>query len=190
MYKVTKEYWLRKFEKMMEWRANTAKSDSDKNLGPIIYKKVLDSLNIPDGTTLLDVGCGNCRTKSLLSSGITYFGIDPFPIIPESEWGSLGFRLGEAENIPFDESTFDVLICFASIFHFRELDQTFREIYRVLKVGGKFYLMTVMNPELSEAHTFLINHELLNGLGELVNFKFIRKFEVLEIKSWVYEWEK
>lgn len=190
MYFVSEEEWYRKYEKLREWRANTARSDSDKNLGPIVYKKVIDDLNIPKSSVLLDVGCGNCRTKSLLPEGVNYFGIDPFPIVSEEEMGPLSFRVGEAENIPFDENTFDILFCFASIFHFRDLNRSFSEMNRVLKFGGKLFLMTVMNEELSESHTFIITHEMLCELGIISGFKLVDKKEIPEIKSWLYEWEK
>lgn len=55
---------------------------------------------------------------------------------------NLGFevegRVADAERLPYDDDTFDIVIGHAVLHHIPDLDQSFREILRVLKPGGRF----------------------------------------------------
>src|SRR6478609_6149487 len=54
----------------------------------------------------------------------------------------LGFtvegRVADAERIPYDDNTFDVVVGHAVIHHIPHVEQAFREMLRVLKPGGRF----------------------------------------------------
>jgi SAM-dependent methyltransferase len=47
-------------------------------------------------------------------------------------------RVADAEQIPYDDATFDVVVGHAVLHHIPELDAAFREVLRVLKPGGRF----------------------------------------------------
>ena len=47
-------------------------------------------------------------------------------------------RVADAEKIPYDDDTFDVVVGHAVLHHIPDLDTAFREILRVLKPGGRF----------------------------------------------------
>jgi ubiquinone/menaquinone biosynthesis C-methylase UbiE len=55
---------------------------------------------------------------------------------------SLGFkvegRVADAERIPYDDNTFDVVVGHAVIHHIPDVEAAFREVLRVLKPGGRF----------------------------------------------------
>jgi SAM-dependent methyltransferase len=55
---------------------------------------------------------------------------------------SLGFevdgRVADAERLPYDDDSFDIVIGHAVLHHIPDLDQSFAEILRVLKPGGRF----------------------------------------------------
>jgi ubiquinone/menaquinone biosynthesis C-methylase UbiE len=47
-------------------------------------------------------------------------------------------RVADAEQIPYDDATFDVVVGHAVLHHIPDLDRAFREALRVLKPGGRF----------------------------------------------------
>ena len=56
----------------------------------------------------------------------------------------LGFtvegRVADAERIPYDDDTFDVVVGHAVIHHIPDVEQAFREMLRVLRPGGRFVI--------------------------------------------------
>jgi ubiquinone/menaquinone biosynthesis C-methylase UbiE len=47
-------------------------------------------------------------------------------------------RVADAEQIPYDDDTFDVVVGHAVLHHIPDLETAFREVLRVLKPGGRF----------------------------------------------------
>ena len=51
------------------------------------------------------------------------------------------FIKANAESIPLDNNLFDIIICTNSFHHYLNPDKAMKEIYRLLKVGGKIYIL-------------------------------------------------
>ena len=49
------------------------------------------------------------------------------------------FLKGSAYSLPFPNDTFDLVVCSEVLEHLHEYDDAVKEIFRVLKPGGKFY---------------------------------------------------
>ncbi len=47
-------------------------------------------------------------------------------------------KVADAERIPYDDASFDVVVGHAVLHHIPDLDTAFREVLRVLKPGGRF----------------------------------------------------
>ena len=47
-------------------------------------------------------------------------------------------RVADAERMPYDDDTFDLVVGHAVLHHIPDLDTAFREVLRVLKPGGRF----------------------------------------------------
>ncbi len=96
------------------------------------------------GSSFLDVGCG--AGYSLMKAKIEFdckvVGIDPEPgahgvgRYTSEEWKSLPIIQGSAENLPFDDNSFDVVYSSHVLEHVSSEKKTLEEIQRVLKPGG------------------------------------------------------
>ncbi|WP_075341098.1 bifunctional demethylmenaquinone methyltransferase/2-methoxy-6-polyprenyl-1,4-benzoquinol methylase UbiE [Tenacibaculum agarivorans] len=54
--------------------------------------------------------------------------------------------VGDSENIPFDDNTFDAITVSFGVRNFENLDKGLQEILRVLKPNGKFVILETSNP--------------------------------------------
>jgi len=97
---------------------------------------------------VLDIGCGAGRTTSFLAEeGYDVVGIDLSHVLiksAQSRFPSINFRVMDAGDLLFENDSFD-----AAIFSFNGLDcvapvgtrlQILKEVLRVVKPGGRFYL--------------------------------------------------
>ena len=58
----------------------------------------------------------------------------------ESGIKNIAFQTGNAEKLPYEAETFDLVITRLSLHHFTDPEKPFREMQRVLKKGGKLIL--------------------------------------------------
>ena len=123
-------------------------------LGPwtfVVYlhrKKILESLlkAIPFlNGNLLDVGCGTKPYKSIINT-ISYTGID-ISLSPHNQ--DKFDYLFDGLNVPFEDNSFDSVICTEVLEHAVDPIKLMNEIYRVLKKDG-FAFITV--PMFIEHH--------------------------------------
>jgi len=109
--------------------------------------------------TILDVGCGDGRNiVYFLKNGHDVYGIDQNAdaiaavkslsdeVAPNSS--SENFVVAKAENIPFEDATFDLVIC-SAILHFAKNKTNFEDMlhssWRVLKPGGFYFARLASN---------------------------------------------
>lgn len=98
---------------------------------------------------LLEVGCGaGYDAYTIVSAGAHYTGIDITPLNPERTRRHLHFYgqnpkvlVGDAENLMFAGSTFDVAFSNGVLHHTPDIETSFAEIARVLKPGGDFWVI-------------------------------------------------
>jgi len=95
------------------------------------------------GVTMLDVGAGAGIVAQMNFRGevAKVCGIDPDPRVVENPYLDEG-KVGYAEDIPFPDSTFDVVISDNVLEHLERPLEVFREVTRVLKPGGVFLVKT------------------------------------------------
>ncbi len=120
--------------------------------------------SIREGETVMDLGSGgglDCflAAKKTGPSG-KVIGIDMTAEMidrarlnaAESGHTNVEFRLGEIENIPAADSTVDLIISNCVINLSPRKDQVFREVYRVLRDGGRIMISDItLTKELPEA---------------------------------------
>jgi len=115
------------------------------------------SLNEADyqDRSVLDIGCG--PRGSLEWAGMTSLrvGLDPLAdryLKMGASAHKMTYVCAGSEQMPFPDDTFDFVCSFNSIDHVAGLDETCREIRRVLKPGGLFLLIVDVHdyPTLTE----------------------------------------
>ncbi|HVU93343.1 MAG TPA: class I SAM-dependent methyltransferase, partial [Jatrophihabitans sp.] len=96
----------------------------------------------------LELGCGtgfftlNLKLAGVLDEGhVTDLSPGMVEVAQRNARG-LGFavegRVADAERLPYDDESFDIVIGHAVLHHIPDLDAAFAEILRVLKPGGRF----------------------------------------------------
>ena len=61
--------------------------------------------------------------------------------------GRCAVQQASVAELPFEAEQFDVVTAFETIYFWPELAQNFREVYRVLKPGGTFFICNEANGE-------------------------------------------
>jgi ubiquinone/menaquinone biosynthesis C-methylase UbiE len=111
------------------------------------------------GQRALDVACGpGFLTMAFAEQGIETIGIDATPAfldLARAEAArraltAIEFRLGDAQNLPFDAATFDVASCRAAFHHFPSPQQVLAEMTRVLRPAGRLVLADMLASEDAE----------------------------------------
>lgn len=77
--------------------------------------------------------------------------------------------VGDSENIPFEDNTFDAITVSFGVRNFENLDKGLTEIYRVLRPGGKFVVLETSNPTkfpFKQGYKFYTNF-ILPVIGKL-----------------------
>ena len=140
------------------------------------YPDILAELEKEPFDNLLDCGCGTAPMISLLYDKYPekhYTGIDLTPQMIEvakaKNIPGAVFIVGDCENLPFEENTFDAIICSQSFHHYPNVQDFFNSVYRVLKPGGRLVLrdMTMAAPGRWFANHIEIPLINLKGHGDV-----------------------
>lgn len=112
------------------------------------YREILSE--IPDGSIVLDVACGNGYGSSLIAQRAkNVIGVDISELAIEKAQqayqDNAEFRVGSATKIPVDDSSVDIIVSIATIEHIPNDFEFVREAHRVLKPGGKCIVYTPQN---------------------------------------------
>ena len=100
---------------------------------------------------VLDVGCGGgftCEFLARRGAGVT--GVDQSAACVEAAGRhaaaadlTIEYQQAQAERLPFEDATFDAVVCVDVLEHVEDLQQTIAEISRVLRPGGWFCFDTI-----------------------------------------------
>ena len=93
-----------------------------------------------DGLRLLDVGCGTGNhIQRYRSRGFDVAGVDGSETMLKHARDinpGVDIRLADVESIPFEDASFDLLLCIEVLRYLRDPTPCIREMARVLKPGG------------------------------------------------------
>jgi SAM-dependent methyltransferase len=115
-----------------------------------LYQRVLEETMVSEGTMLLDVGCGPGLAAHLAARrGALVSGLDaasPSVAIAQARTARGDFRVGEMENLPWIDSTFDVVTSFNSFQFAADPVIALQEARRVARPLGRV-AMAVWGPD-------------------------------------------
>jgi ubiquinone/menaquinone biosynthesis C-methylase UbiE len=116
-----------------------------------LYDFTINTMQLRDNEAILEIGFGNGKffdkifstAKDLKISGLD-FSSEMVKLAKEnnrstSNTGKLTLRLGSSDKILFPDNSFDTIFCINVIYFWEQPEVHLKEIYRVLKPGGKFY---------------------------------------------------
>ena len=114
------------------------------------YPDILEELEKEPFRDLLDAGCGPAPMISLLSEKYPdrhYTGLDLTPAMIEQakkkNIPNATFVVGDCENFPFKNNSFDAIICSMSFHHYPNPQAFFDSVKRCLRPNGRLLLRDV-----------------------------------------------
>jgi SAM-dependent methyltransferase len=111
-----------------------------------IYKIVFERTNVSSGTRLLDVGCGTGLATQLAAKlGVHVTGIDastPLIALARERVPNGDFRVGELQELPYEDATFDVVTGFNAFQYAENPDVALQQARRVVRKGGQVAMVT------------------------------------------------
>ena len=164
----------------------------------------------PQAPSILDAGCGTGGSSRLLAQqfGCRVTGMDlsrDFIHTAETltQWCGLkdrvGFRQGSVLDLPFDDGSFDAVLCQHLLLNIQDKDRALGEFFRVIKPGGSLILHDIVKGEgpeplmpvpwaADESTSFLVPWEEMEKRICRTGFSFTwQKDETEEATRW---WQK
>jgi SAM-dependent methyltransferase len=125
-------------ERAQEWLAWTRTPGHDAYWS---YRDAFFALVPEPGAETLEVGCGEGRVaRDLVARGHRVTGLDASPTLlsaaAEADATSR-YVLGRAEELPFDDGAFDLVVAYNSLMDVDDMPVAVREAARVLAPGGR-----------------------------------------------------
>ncbi|TDO48466.1 methyltransferase family protein [Kribbella sp. VKM Ac-2527] len=159
-----------------------------------VYDELVRLSDAREGDQVLDVGCGTGyfagRAARAVGPSGQVEGIDPSPVVVayanDHAPSNAAFQVAGAEQLPYDDATFDVVITSLAIHHIPPADRgrAFDEMYRVLRPGGRLLVADFRpstNRLLSHAIGALSGHAMQhNPIDQLPKLATAARFQKIE----------
>lgn len=150
-----------------------------------MQEAVVSFIDIKENISFLDVGCGTGKAvgqaAALARGKGLFYGVDlSARMIEKAQENFKGsdavhFIRADVGSIPLDSGFFDAIICTNSFHHYLHPCGALKEIYRLLKRGGKLYLLD------PTADSWFIR--LIDTIGKLVEPAHVRLYSTEEFKK-------
>jgi len=116
------------------------------------------------GDRILEIGCGiGTVVAELAGQGYDAMGTDISQVAIEygrAKYGNIRLEVQPAEELPYTDGTFDVVLSFDLFEHIARIDRHVGEVHRVLKPGGHYLFETP--------------NKLSNVVAETLTYKSLR----------------
>lgn len=145
---------LQAFKELEQTSWHEGAPDYDTLIGTFTQQAVdrlLDAAQVGAGSRVLDVACGpGYAAGGAAARGAYVVGIDfATGMLAEARarFRHIEFRMGEAENLDFDNASFDAVISNFGLLHVAQPEKAVAEAYRVLKPGGRYAFTVWYGPD-------------------------------------------
>ena len=150
----------------------------------LVKHKLKDFLSTYKNMNVLDFGCGDGRYKNLIKENNKYTGVDV-----EASGFDKNKKVADIfwdnKTLPFDDETFDMVICTEVLNQVDNIDNTIKEIKRVLKTEGKIFVtMVFIFGEHDVPYDFTRYTSFgIKNIFEKNNFKVLKNEKLLQGKK-------
>lgn len=162
----TEKIWLNQYKNAANLSARISLHDLFSTNKYGWHKWFYDQLNLCDDMTVLELGCGNAslwlRNIDRIPKNCKITLTDISEGMIEDARQNLGeyskkfkFNQADAQNIPYEDNSFDLVIADHIIYHISDKQKALSEIKRVLKPHGYLYLSTIGKNHLIELRELL-----------------------------------
>jgi Methylase involved in ubiquinone/menaquinone biosynthesis len=139
------------------WEANTdywikvIRERHDRYRTELTDRAVLDAIGPCAGRWILDAGCGEgYLARGLASLGANVVGVDVCQGLIDAAKGmrsegpgSVSFTQASVDALPFEDASFDLVVCNHLFSHLHDPSRAIREFGRVLRGGGRLVILTL-----------------------------------------------
>lgn len=156
-----------------------------------VHQRLLEYVELPESARVLDLGCGTGKLLGRLADrfpDLQGTGLDfSEEMLSQAKLRGLHrdrltYVGGNVESLPFDASQFDAAFSTISFLHYPQPQTVLAEVSRVLRIGGRFYLVDSVPPRwcgstlslpISQGGITLYGREVRAQLGEAVGLTAI-----------------
>ena len=160
----------------------------------LAYQSELNAIRslLPPGGTGIEIGIGSGLFA--LPLGVQY-GVEPSPVMAEKA-RKKGLKVfdGVAERLPVDDALYDYALMVTTVCFVDDVEQSFREVRRILKPGGFFVLAFVdKNSPLGKFYLSIKNEDkfyrdaIFYTTDELLNLLDRTGFSTTDIVQTLFE---
>lgn len=167
------------------------------------HRKMLNLLNVRTGDRILDLSCGTGLLGYELDTGYDEFselvlndfseGMLETAANRREYSGRVSFRHSDAAETGLEEHSFDTIISLNAFHNYDRQDTVLKEVYRLLKPGGEFYLLdwnraswfTPLNAVIDLTND---QHIQTRSLDEMLDMLPDYKLAVEKSESWRYRY--
>jgi demethylmenaquinone methyltransferase/2-methoxy-6-polyprenyl-1,4-benzoquinol methylase len=124
-------------------------------------KATVEAAHLDRGSRVLDLCAGTGDLTLALAEGGTHSTVIGSDFVPEmleiaeekakayTGPADLSFQIADAQDLPFDDQTFDVVTVAFGVRNLPDREANFREVHRVLKPGGRYVILEFSRPPLA-----------------------------------------
>jgi ubiquinone/menaquinone biosynthesis C-methylase UbiE len=160
-------------------------------INSLLYDFTIITMRIADNDNILEIGFGNGKFFDRFfskSNNLTISGLDFSPaMIKEANYnnrklidsGKLVLKLGNSDKIPFADQSFNKIFCINVIYFWQNPEEHLKEIIRVLKPDGKFFVSvrtkeSMIKLPFTKYGFKLYNQDEIRQLLEANHFKIVQ----------------
>ena len=152
-------------------------------------------LNIPTPVEIAELGCGNGRDAGVLlkkypSSKLTAVDYSPLSVektkannMKMIEAGRMTVIEGDVSDLKLQAEKFDLATAFETIYFWQDLEKCFRQVARILKIGGYFMIVSESNGKDKATQWFKERIDGMNTYTPIELEKTLKSAGFSEVRS-------